>query len=135
MNDATLVSFGHDPWWVVVLKVVLIFGVCVLLTLFNIWWERRVVARRRRVQAIATIVLDVGAAIVRRQDFAPLPMLLHLARRRTLRAVAVAGVGRRVGQGDAAGRQQGQGQQRCKTALHGWPPQEGGSSPARGGKR
>jgi len=38
-------SFGHDVWWVVLIKVVLIFGVCVLLTLFNIWWERRVVAR------------------------------------------------------------------------------------------
>jgi NADH-quinone oxidoreductase subunit H len=38
-------QFGHDAWWVVVLKVVLIFGVCVVLTLFNIWWERRVVAR------------------------------------------------------------------------------------------
>jgi len=40
-----LAAFGHDPWWVVVIKVVLIFAVCVLLTLFNIWWERRVVAR------------------------------------------------------------------------------------------
>jgi NADH-quinone oxidoreductase subunit H len=40
-----LSEFGHDAWWVVVLKVILIFGVCVVLTLFNIWWERRVVAR------------------------------------------------------------------------------------------
>jgi NADH-quinone oxidoreductase subunit H len=31
--------------WVVILKAVLIFVVLVLLTLFNIWWERRVVAR------------------------------------------------------------------------------------------
>lgn len=38
-------SFGTDPWWVVLIKVVLVFVVCVLLTLFNIWWERRVVAR------------------------------------------------------------------------------------------
>ena len=40
-----LSEFGHDPWWVIVIKTVLIFLVLVLLTLFNIWWERRVVAR------------------------------------------------------------------------------------------
>jgi NADH-quinone oxidoreductase subunit H len=38
-------GFGHDTWWVVVIKAVLIFVVLVLLTLFNIWFERRVVAR------------------------------------------------------------------------------------------
>src|SRR3712207_1378313 len=38
-------AFGNDPLWVVLLKAVLIFVVLVLLTLFNIWWERRVVAR------------------------------------------------------------------------------------------
>jgi NADH-quinone oxidoreductase subunit H len=40
-----LSAFGRDPWWLVVVKAVLIFLVLVLLTLFNIWWERRVVAR------------------------------------------------------------------------------------------
>jgi len=40
-----LSAFGHDPWWLVLIKAVLIFVVLVLLTLFNIWWERRVVAR------------------------------------------------------------------------------------------
>ena len=43
--DATLNVFGDDPWWVIVLKVVLIFVLLVVLTLFNIWFERRVVAR------------------------------------------------------------------------------------------
>jgi NADH-quinone oxidoreductase subunit H len=37
--------FGQDPWWIILIKAVLIFVVLVLLTLFNIWWERRVVAR------------------------------------------------------------------------------------------
>jgi len=41
----TLQDFGHDPWWIILIKVVVIFVVLVLLTLFNIWWERRVVAR------------------------------------------------------------------------------------------
>src|SRR5689334_4610924 len=40
-----LSAFGRDPWWLVLVKAVLIFVVLVLLTLFNIWWERRVVAR------------------------------------------------------------------------------------------
>ncbi len=45
MTPLVLDAFGHDPFWVVALKAVLIFVVLVLLTLFNIWWERRVVAR------------------------------------------------------------------------------------------
>jgi NADH-quinone oxidoreductase subunit H len=40
-----LKDFGHDPVWLVIIKAVLIFVILVLLTLFNIWWERRVVAR------------------------------------------------------------------------------------------
>ncbi len=40
-----LSAFGQDAVWVVLLKALLIFVVLVLLTLFNIWWERRVVAR------------------------------------------------------------------------------------------
>jgi NADH-quinone oxidoreductase subunit H len=43
--DEGLQAFGRDTWWVILLKVVLIFVVLVLLTLFNIWLERRVVAR------------------------------------------------------------------------------------------
>jgi len=38
-------AFGLDPWWLVIIKAVLIFLILVLLTLFNIWFERRVVAR------------------------------------------------------------------------------------------
>jgi NADH-quinone oxidoreductase subunit H len=40
-----LSAFGKDPWWLILIKAVLIFLILVLLTLFNIWWERRVVAR------------------------------------------------------------------------------------------
>jgi len=38
-------QFGQDPWWLVLIKALLIFVILVLLTLFNIWLERRVVAR------------------------------------------------------------------------------------------
>ena len=41
----SLSAFGHDPAWLVIVKAVLVFVILVLLTLFNIWAERRVVAR------------------------------------------------------------------------------------------
>jgi NADH-quinone oxidoreductase subunit H len=40
-----LEAFGQDPWWLILIKAVLIFVILVVLTLFNIWFERRVVAR------------------------------------------------------------------------------------------
>ncbi|HET7355280.1 MAG TPA: NADH-quinone oxidoreductase subunit H, partial [Nocardioidaceae bacterium] len=43
--SGNLSAFGHDPWWLIIIKAILIFLILVLLTLFNIWFERRVVAR------------------------------------------------------------------------------------------
>jgi NADH-quinone oxidoreductase subunit H len=43
--DEHLGVFGQDPWWLIIIKVVLGFVIMLLLTLFNIWFERRVVAR------------------------------------------------------------------------------------------
>jgi NADH-quinone oxidoreductase subunit H len=43
--DDRLAAFGQDPVWLIIVKAVLIFLVLVLLTLFNIWLERRVVGR------------------------------------------------------------------------------------------
>lgn len=40
----TLAQFGHDTWWLVLLKVVGVFVFLLLMTLFAIWYERRVVA-------------------------------------------------------------------------------------------
>ncbi len=40
-----LSAFGNDVWWIIGIKTLLVFVILVLLTLFNIWWERRVVAR------------------------------------------------------------------------------------------
>ncbi len=45
MTDSQFGLFGADPWWLVLLKVVALFAILVLLTLFTIWWERRVVSR------------------------------------------------------------------------------------------
>jgi len=45
MSGSQFGLFGTDPWWLVILKTVAIFAMLVLLTLFTIWWERRVVSR------------------------------------------------------------------------------------------
>jgi len=45
MSGGQFGLFGSDPWWLVIGKAVAIFALLVLLTLFTIWWERRVVSR------------------------------------------------------------------------------------------
>lgn len=45
MSGGQFGLFGSDPWWLVLGKAVAIFALLVLLTLFTIWWERRVVSR------------------------------------------------------------------------------------------
>ena len=44
----TLADFGLDVWWIVLIKVVAIFALLVVLTLFTIWLERRVVGRMQQ---------------------------------------------------------------------------------------
>ncbi len=41
-------QFGYDAWWLVLLKAAVIFVILMLLTLFNIWAERRLVARMQQ---------------------------------------------------------------------------------------
>ncbi|GIH09973.1 NADH-quinone oxidoreductase subunit H [Rhizocola hellebori] len=43
--NPTLADFGHDNGWIVALKVVGVFVFLVVMTLFTIWYERKVVAR------------------------------------------------------------------------------------------
>ena len=43
--NPTLSQFGHDPWWITIIKIVVVFAFLVVMTLFAIWYERRVVAR------------------------------------------------------------------------------------------
>ncbi len=43
--DPTLEDFGNDPFWLVLLKVVAVFVFLVVMTLFSIVFERKVVAR------------------------------------------------------------------------------------------
>jgi NADH-quinone oxidoreductase subunit H len=44
-QSPTLQDFGHDVWWLVLIKVVGVFALLLLLTLFTINYERKVVAR------------------------------------------------------------------------------------------
>ena len=41
----SLTDFGHDPWWLILGKVVFAFVVALLGTLLGVWFERRVVGR------------------------------------------------------------------------------------------
>jgi NADH-quinone oxidoreductase subunit H len=48
MNEFEMTTtelIGADPGWLIAVKALLVFAICVLLTLFAIWAERRVVAR------------------------------------------------------------------------------------------
>ena len=44
----TLSDFGHDTWWLIVIKVLAIFLFLLLGTLFMIWAERRVIGRMQQ---------------------------------------------------------------------------------------
>jgi len=44
-QDPTLASFGQDPWWLVIIKIVFAFLFGLVGTLIGVWMERRVVAR------------------------------------------------------------------------------------------
>jgi NADH-quinone oxidoreductase subunit H len=41
--DPSLSDFGHDPWWLIIIKVLAIFLFLLLGTLFMIWAERRLI--------------------------------------------------------------------------------------------
>jgi NADH-quinone oxidoreductase subunit H len=47
-NVPTLASFGHDPWWIIICKVLIIFLFLLLGTLLAIWAERRIIGRMQQ---------------------------------------------------------------------------------------
>jgi NADH-quinone oxidoreductase subunit H len=46
--DPTLASFYGQPWWMILLKVVVVFVFLMIVTLFMIWAERRVIGRMQQ---------------------------------------------------------------------------------------
>ena len=47
-NVPTLASFGHDPWWIVIIKVLIVFVFLLLGSLIAIWAERRIIGRMQQ---------------------------------------------------------------------------------------
>ncbi len=47
-NNPALTTFGRDPWWLILGKVLAIFVFLVVVTLLMIWAERRIVARMQQ---------------------------------------------------------------------------------------
>ena len=47
-NTVTLADFYNQPWWMILLKVVVIFAFLMLVTLFAIWAERRLIGRMQQ---------------------------------------------------------------------------------------
>ena len=80
MTPADISIFMNDPWWIVLIKVV---GVVVLLltwTIFNVWYERRLVAKmQHRLGPIMNPIwlgglgqaLGDGLKLMFKEDFAP----------------------------------------------------------------
>jgi NADH-quinone oxidoreductase subunit H len=40
--------FGSDPWWIVLIKVVFVFVFLLAITIFNVWYERRLVGKMQQ---------------------------------------------------------------------------------------
>jgi len=43
-DGSHLAKFGHDVWWIMLIKVLVVFVFLMVITLFNIWFERRAVS-------------------------------------------------------------------------------------------
>lgn len=48
VNESSLLFFGRDPVWLIIIKTIAIFIILVILVLMTIWGERRVVARMQQ---------------------------------------------------------------------------------------
>jgi NADH-quinone oxidoreductase subunit H len=47
-GGADLSAFGHDPWWLMLLKTVVIFAFLMITTVMMIWAERRIIGRMQQ---------------------------------------------------------------------------------------
>jgi NADH-quinone oxidoreductase subunit H len=47
-NSPTLADFGHDTWWIIIIKVLIIFVFLMVTVLMTIWAERRVLGRMQQ---------------------------------------------------------------------------------------
>ena len=93
-TNPTPADFGKDPWWLVLIKVVAVFVFLVVMTLFAIWYERRVVARILRDEVERRVAHLVQAIEIRRRIQPRILDARHQERRRgQVRSRAIGGVG------------------------------------------
>ena len=78
MIPLDLSLFGTDPWWLVLIKVVVLFVVLLVWTIFNVWYERRLVAKmQHRMGPIMNGPFGLGQAVadgtklIFKEDFRP----------------------------------------------------------------
>ncbi|MDO5083297.1 NADH-quinone oxidoreductase subunit NuoH [Arachnia propionica] len=70
--------FFQDPWWLILIKVLALFVILLLWTIFNVWYERRLVAKmQHRLGPIMNgpfglgQALADGAKLIAKEDFRP----------------------------------------------------------------
>lgn len=70
--------FGPDPWWIILIKVVMLLVLLLVWTIFNVWFERRVVGKmQHRKGPIMNGPLGLGQAVgdgaklLLKEDFRP----------------------------------------------------------------
>lgn len=70
--------FFQDPWWLILIKVVALFVILLLWTIFNVWYERRLVGKmQHRLGPIMNgpfglgQALADGAKLIAKEDFRP----------------------------------------------------------------
>ena len=78
MTPLDLSMFGTDPWWIVLIKVVGLFVVLLVWTIFNVWYERRLVGKmQHRLGPIMNGPFGLGQALADgmklliKEDFRP----------------------------------------------------------------
>ncbi len=78
MTPLDLSVFGNDPWWMVLIKVVVLFVVLLVWTIFNVWYERRLVGKmQHRLGPIMNGPFGLGQALADgtklliKEDFRP----------------------------------------------------------------
>ena len=78
MNPLEIVGFAHDTGWIVLLKVLFVFVFLLVITIFNVWFERRLVGKMQHrlgpimngPLGLAQAVAD-GAKLIFKEDFRP----------------------------------------------------------------
>ncbi len=78
MTPLDLSMFGTDPWWLVVIKVLVLFVTLLVWTIFNVWYERRLVGKmQHRLGPIMNGPFGLGQALADgtklliKEDFRP----------------------------------------------------------------